>query len=145
MYRQRTSILKSCEAEKKWHLVDAQERVVGRLATEIAHLLRGKHNPRFTPHMDSGDFVVVVNAGKVKFTGKKWDEKIYYRHSGHVGGLKQRTAREQFAREPERILYNAVKGMLPKGPLGRRLLTKLKIFVGQNHAHQAQKPVPYGR
>ena len=145
MYRQRTSVLKPSEAQKKWHLIDAQGKIVGRLATEIARLLRGKHNPRFTPHTDSGDFVVVVNADKVKFTGKKWDEKIYYRHSGYIGGLKQRTAREQLARQPEKILYNAVKGMLPKGPLGRRLLAKFKVFAGQDHTHQAQKPVAYER
>lgn len=141
MYTQKTFVLKPADAEKKWHLVDAADKVVGRLATEIADVLRGKGNPKFTPNTDSGDFVVVINAEKVMFTGAKWDKKIYYRHSGHLGGLKQRTAKELLEKRPEQILMRAVKGMLPKTSLGRKQLTKLKIFIGTEHDHEAQKPV----
>ena len=141
MYTQKTFVLKPVEAEKKWYLVDAEGKTVGRLATQIADILRGKNNPKFTPHTDSGDFVVVVNAEKVVFTGNKLDEKVYYRHSGYVGGLKERTAKEQLQRQPTKVLMSAVKGMLPKNSLGRKQLTKLKVFAGTEHAHEAQKPV----
>jgi large subunit ribosomal protein L13 len=141
MYTQKSFVLKPADADKKWYLVDATDKVVGRLATEIADVLRGKKNPQYTPNTDSGDFIVVVNADKVKFTGAKWDDKIYYSHSGYMGGMRQRTAKEQLARHPELILMNAVKGMLPKTSLGRKQLTKLRVFTGSNHEHEAQKPV----
>jgi large subunit ribosomal protein L13 len=128
------------DVPKKWYVVDAKDKVLGRLATQIAMRLRGKHKPIFTPHADTGDFVVVVNAEKVAMTGRKWEEKIYYRHSGYVGGLKQTTARELLAKKPRDILRLAVKGMLPKNSLGRRQLKKLKIYVGPDHPHEAQKP-----
>ena len=143
MYTEKSFVLKPADAEKKWHLIDATDKVVGRLATEIADVLRGKNSPKYTPHTDSGDFVVVVNADKVKFTGNKWDQKIYYRHTGFAGGLKERTAKEQLERRPDLIIMNAVKGMLPKNSLGRKQLTKLKVFAGAEHAHEAQKPVEY--
>lgn len=141
MYTQKSFVLKPADADKKWHLVDATDKVVGRLATEIADVLRGKNSPKYTPNTDSGDFVVVINADKVKFTGNKWNDKIYYRHSNHMGGLKQRTAKEQFERRPESILMGAVKGMLPHTSLGRKQLTKLRVFAGTEHTHEAQKPV----
>lgn len=143
MLRQKSFHLKPAEVEKKWYLIDAGEQVVGRLATEVANILRGKNNPQYTPHTDSGDFVVVVNAEKVKFTGRKWDKKKYYSHSNYVGGLKEKTAGELLEKDPAAILRNAVKGMLPKNSLGRQQLKKLKIFVGENHTHEAQKPVKY--
>ncbi|OIQ18516.1 MAG: 50S ribosomal protein L13 [Bacteriovorax sp. MedPE-SWde] len=143
MYTEKSFVLKPVDAEKKWHLIDATDKVVGRLATEIANVLRGKTNPKYTPHTDSGDFVVVINADKVKFTGNKWDQKIYYKHTGFVGGLKERTAKQQLERRPELILMSAVKGMLPKNTLGRKQLTKLKVFAGTEHAHAAQEPVEY--
>jgi large subunit ribosomal protein L13 len=141
MYTQKSFVLKPADADKKWYLVDATDKVVGRLATEIADVLRGKKNPQYTPNTDSGDFIVVVNADKVKFTGAKWDDKIYYSHSGYMGGMRQRTAKEQLQRHPELILMNAVKGMLPKTSLGRKQLTKLRVFTGSSHEHEAQKPV----
>jgi large subunit ribosomal protein L13 len=128
------------DVPKKWYVVDAKDKVLGRLATQIAMRLRGKHKPIFTPHADTGDFVVVVNAEKVAMTGRKWDEKIYYRHSGYVGGLKRTSARELLGKKPGDILRFAVKGMLPKNSLGRRQLKKLKIYVGPDHPHQAQNP-----
>lgn len=143
MHKQKTQVLKPKDAKKKWYLVDARERVLGRLATEIASLLRGKQNPQWTPHTDSGDFVVVVNASEVRFTGNKLDKKVYYRHSGFVGGLKGMTAREQLKRCPEQVIFKAVKGMLPKTSLGRKQLTKLKIFPGNEHTYKAQRPINY--
>ncbi len=140
MYTQKSFTLKPVEADKKWFLVDATDMTVGRLATQLANILRGKNNPKYTPHTDSGDFVVVVNAEKVKFTGNKLEDKVYYRHSGFVGGLKQRTAKEQLERQPTKVLMGAVKGMLPKNTLGRKQLTKLKVFAGTEHAHAAQNP-----
>ncbi|MBT3584776.1 MAG: 50S ribosomal protein L13 [Halobacteriovoraceae bacterium] len=140
MYTQKTFVLKPADAVKKWHLIDGKDQVVGRLATQIADLLRGKNNPKYTPNTDSGDYVVIVNAEKVKFTGAKWTDKIYYRHTNHMGGIKQRTAKEQLARQPEQILMSAVKGMLPKNSLGRKQLTKCKIFAGETHEHEAQNP-----
>jgi large subunit ribosomal protein L13 len=135
----KTFSAKEQDVDKKWFLVDAENKVLGRLATEIAVRLRGKHKPLFTPHADTGDFVVVVNAEKVALTGNKWDNKYYYRHSGYVGGLKQISAKKLLEKKPEEILRFAVKGMLPKNSLGRRQLKKLKIYAGPNHPHQAQQ------
>ena len=135
----KTFVAKEHEIEKKWHLIDANDKVLGRLATEIANLLRGKNKPIFTPHMDSGDYVVVVNADKVVLTGGKLEKKMYYRHSGYVGGLRKATAKEMLQKRPENLIRFAVKGMLPKTSLGRRQLTKLKIYAGPDHRHQAQK------
>ena len=135
----KTYVAKEQEVEKKWYLVDASDKVVGRMATQIAMRLRGKHKPIFTPHADTGDFVVVVNAEKVVFTGKKWDEKTYYRHTGYMGGLKEITAKKLLEKKPEEILRLAVKRMLPKNSLGRRQLKKLKIYAGPEHRHEAQQ------
>jgi large subunit ribosomal protein L13 len=130
------------EVERRWYLVDAEGKTLGRLATRIADLLRGKDKPQFTPHVDTGDFVVVVNAEKVAVTGKKLDEKIYYRHSGYPGGLRKRTLREELGRRPEEVLRRAVKGMLPRNRLARQQLKKLKIYAGPEHPHAAQAPEP---
>ena len=135
----KTFVAKEQEVTKKWYLVDASDKIVGRMATQIAMRLRGKHKPIFTPHADTGDFVVVVNADKVVFTGRKWDSKIYYRHSGYTGGLKEITARKLLEKKPEDILRFAVKRMLPKNSLGRRQLKKLKIYAGPDHPHEAQQ------
>ncbi len=135
----KTFVAKEHEVEKKWHLIDAKDRILGRLASKIAIILRGKHKPIFTPHMDAGDYVVVVNADKVALTGDKLEKKMYYRHSGYVGGLKEIPAKEMLLRRPENLIRLAVKGMLPKNSLGRRQLTKLKIYAGPDHPHQAQK------
>lgn len=126
--------------ERKWYVVDAEGKTLGRLASEIAKILRGKNKPIFTPHMDTGDYVIVVNAEKVKVTGKKLDQKLYYRHTGYIGGLKQTTLREMLAVHPERVIEYAVKGMLPKGSLGRQMYAKLFVYVGSDHKHAAQKP-----
>lgn len=126
--------------ERKWFVVDVGGKVMGRQASEIARLLRGKHKAEYTPFLDCGDFVVVVNAENITFTGRKLDQKMYYRHSGYPGGIKQMTAREMMDKKPERALMLAVKGMLPKGPLGRQMLKKLKIYTGAEHPHEAQKP-----
>ena len=137
----KTFVAKEHEIEKNWHLIDASDKVLGRLATEIATILRGKKKPIFTPHMDAGDYVVVVNAERVVLTGNKLEKKKYYRHSGYVGGLKETTAKEMLEKKPENLIKFAVKGMLPKNSLGRRQLTKLKVYTGPDHPHQAQKPV----
>lgn len=126
--------------ERKWHVVDAADMTLGRLASEVAKVLRGKNKPTFTPHIDTGDYVIVVNAEKVKVTGKKLDQKIYYHHSDYVGGMKETTLREMLAKKPEKVVELAVKGMLPKGPLGREMYTKLFVYAGPEHKHQAQKP-----
>ena len=128
------------EIERKWFVVDAENKVLGRLASEIAFRLRGKHKPNFSPHMDVGDFIVVVNADKVKLTGNKLDDKVYYRHSGFMGGIKQRTAKEVLEKNPTDLLKMAVKGMLSKNSLGRKQLKKLKIYSGNEHPHAAQQP-----
>ena len=141
MYTDKSFVLKPAEAKKYWYLIDAENLVVGRLATKIADLLRGKLNPKYTPHTDSGDHVVVINAEKVRFTGNKLTDKKYYSHSDHIGGLKTRTARELLDKSPESVLMNAVKGMLPKNSLGRQQLKKLRVFAGESHGHEAQKPV----
>ena len=133
---------KKGEVERKWYLVDAKDKTLGRLASKIAVILMGKHKPQYTPHVDCGDFVVVINADKVKLTGQKWEKKIYYWHSGYLGGLKSRTAKEMLERKPEYLIYHAIKGMLPKNNLARRMLKKLKVYAGENHPHQAQKPEP---
>ena len=126
--------------ERKWYVVDATDMTLGRLASEVAKVLRGKNKPIFTPHMDTGDYVIIVNAAKVKVTGKKLDQKIYYRHSGYVGGMKETTLREMMAKKPERVIELAVKGMLPKGPLGRQMYRKLHVYARPEHEHAAQKP-----
>lgn len=126
--------------ERKWYVVDAADHTLGRLASEIASILRGKNKPTYTPHIDTGDYVIVVNADKIKVTGKKLDQKIYYNHSDYVGGMKETTLREKLAKKPEDVIYLAVKGMLPKGPLGREMITKLHVYAGPEHKHQAQKP-----
>ena len=123
--------------ERKWYVVDATDMTLGRLASEVAKVLRGKNKPIFTPHMDTGDYVIIVNAAKVKVTGKKLDQKIYYRHSGYVGGMKETTLREMMAKKPERVIELAVKGMLPKGPLGRQMYRKLHVYAGPEHEHAA--------
>ena len=137
----KTFVAKEHEIDKKWYLIDASNKILGRLASEIATILRGKHKAIFTSHMDAGDFVIVVNADKVALTGDKLDKKVYYRHSGYVGGLRETTARQMLEKRPENLIRFAVKGMLPKTSLGRRQLTKLKIYAGPNHPHQAQQPV----
>jgi large subunit ribosomal protein L13 len=129
------------ETEHQWYLVNAEGKVLGRLATELAKILRGKNKPSFTPHVDTGDFVIVVNAGKVTLTGKKMKDKIYYHHTGYPGGLKAISAEKLMAKKPTEILRIAVRGMLPKNSLGRQMLRKLKIYSGVNHPHEAQKPV----
>ena len=126
--------------DRKWYVVDAADMTLGRLASEVAKVLRGKNKPTFTPHIDTGDYVIVVNAEKVKVTGKKLDQKIYYHHSDYVGGMKETTLREMLAKKPEKVVELAVKGMLPKGPLGREMYTKLFVYAGPEHKHQAQKP-----
>ena len=126
--------------ERKWYVVDATDMTLGRLASEVAKVLRGKNKPTFTPHIDTGDYVIVVNAEKIKVTGKKLDQKIYYHHSDYVGGMKETTLREMLAKKPEKVVELAVKGMLPKGPLGREMYTKLFVYAGPEHKHQAQKP-----
>jgi len=135
----KTFIAKEQEVRKRWFLVDAESKILGRLATQIAVRLRGKHKAIYTPHADTGDFVVVINADKVSLTGKKWDRKIYYRHSGYLGGLKQISAKKLIEKKPEDVLRFAVRGMLPKNSLGRRQLKKLKIYTGSEHPHQAQQ------
>ena len=126
--------------ERKWYVVDATDMTLGRLASEVAKVLRGKNKPTFTPHIDTGDYVIVVNAEKVKVTGKKLDQKIYYHHSDYVGGMKETTLREMMNKKPEKVIELAVKGMLPKGPLGRQMYTKLHVYAGPEHNHEAQKP-----
>ena len=126
--------------ERKWYVVDAEGQTLGRLAAEVAKVLRGKNKPEFTPHIDTGDNVIVINAEKIKVTGKKLDQKVYYHHSDYVGGMKETTLREMMAKKPEQVIELAVKGMLPKGPLGRTMIKKLHIYAGAEHAHQAQKP-----
>ena len=126
--------------ERKWYVVDAEGQTLGRLAAEVAKVLRGKNKPEFTPHIDTGDNVIVINAEKIQVTGKKLDQKVYYHHSDYVGGMKETTLREMMAKKPEQVIELAVKGMLPKGPLGRTMIKKLHVYAGAEHAHQAQKP-----
>lgn len=135
-----TFSIKKKDVKHCWHLVDASDKTLGRLATQIAFVLRGKHKPEFTPHMDMGDHIVVINAEKIKVTGSKFNDKMYYHHSGYIGGIKSVSYDKLLANHPERILQHAVKGMLPKGPLGRQMLRKLKIYAGAEHPHVAQQP-----
>ena len=131
---------KKGEVDRQWVLIDAKDMVLGKLAVKAASILRGKTKPEFTPHADVGDFVVVINADKVLLTGDKVEQKTYYRHSGYMGGLKERTARQVMEKKPEEIIRHAVKGMLPKNSLGRSMFKKLKVYVGENHPHEAQQP-----
>ena len=126
--------------EKKWYVVDATGHTLGRLASEVANVLRGKNKPTFTPHIHTGDYVIVINAEKIKVTGKKLDQKIYYNHSDYVGGMRETTLKDMLAKKPEYVIEHAVKGMLPKGPLGREMFSKLHVYAGAEHAHEAQKP-----
>ena len=126
--------------ERKWYVVDADGCTLGRLASVVASVLRGKNKPQFTPHVDTGDYVIIVNADKIKVTGKKLEQKIYYNHSDYVGGMRETTLKEMLAKKPERVIELAVKGMLPKGPLGRSMYTKLFVYAGPEHKHEAQKP-----
>ena len=126
--------------ERKWYVVDAEGCTLGRLSSEIAKVLRGKNKPEYTPHVDTGDYVIVINAEKIAVTGKKMDQKMYYHHSDYIGGLKETTLKEMLAKHPERVIEHAVKGMLPKGPLGRQMYTKLHVYAGPDHNQAAQKP-----
>ncbi|MCD8250221.1 MAG: 50S ribosomal protein L13 [Lachnospiraceae bacterium] len=128
------------KVERKWYVVDADGCTLGRLSSEVAKVLRGKNKPEFTPHIDTGDYVIVINAEKIKVTGKKLDQKIYYHHSDYVGGLKETTLREMLAKKPEKVVEDAIRGMLPKGPLGRQMFGKLHVYAGPEHPHAAQKP-----
>lgn len=136
----KTYTVKASEIEREWFVVDAEGKTLGRLASEIAKILKGKHKPIYSPHLDVGDFVIVINAEKVRVTGRKLEQKFYYRHSGYPGGLKSISLRDQLARHPTRVLKAAVRGMLPKNRLGRRMIKKLKIYAGKEHPHQAQQP-----
>ncbi len=139
----KTPMAKKGSIEQKWHLIDANGKTLGRLATRVAMLLRGKHKPIFTPHVDTGDFVVVVNAEKISLTGKKWKDKLYIHHSGYPGGLKSISAGKMREKKPERLVTMAVQGMLPKNKLGRKMIKKLKVYSGDAHPHQAQQPEAY--
>jgi large subunit ribosomal protein L13 len=136
----RTYTARAEDMEREWFLVNAEGKTLGRLASEIASVLRGKHKPIYTPHLDCGDYVIVVNADKVRVTGRKLDQKMYYRHSGYPGGLKSISLRNQLQKHPERVLQAAVRGMLPRNRLGRKMLKKLKVYAGDSHPHQAQQP-----
>lgn len=137
---EKTYIPKSKEIKRKWYLIDAKGRILGRIATQAARILRGKHKSMFTPHLDCGDYVVVINAKEVRVTGRKMDEKLYKRYSGYPSGLKQTALKEMLRSKPEQVLKQAIKGMLPKGPLGRDIFQKLKVYPGGEHHHQAQAP-----
>lgn len=137
-----TKSTRPAEVKRDWYLVDADGRTLGRLASEIARRLRGKHKPEYTPHVDTGDYIVVVNAEKVRVTGNKMKDKLYRRHTGYIGGLKSISLEKQLQQRPERVIEAAVKGMMPKGPLGRQMYAKLKVYAGMEHRHAAQQPVP---
>ncbi len=137
-----TKFIKSSDVEKKWYVVDAKDQVLGRLASKIAAILRGKHKPVFTPNMDNGDYVIVINADKVRLTGKREELKTYIRYTGYPGGQRITSFKEMMAKKPEFVIYHAVKGMLPKNRLGRKIIKNLKIYAGENHPHAAQKPEP---
>ena len=134
---------KQDDIQREWFVIDAKDQTLGRLATQVAVLLRGKHKPIYAPHMDVGDFVIIVNADKIRVTGDKLDQKVYYHHSGYPGGIKSRTLREQLDRYPDRVICTAVRGMLPKNSLGRHMIKKLKVYAGDKHPHQAQQPRVY--
>jgi large subunit ribosomal protein L13 len=136
----RTFTAKTAEIKRQWYVVDAQGQTLGRLASKIAPILKGKHKPTYTPHLDCGDFVIVINVDKVRVTGRKLDQKIYYRHTEYPGGLRSINLRDQLAQHPDRVLLSAVKGMLPKNRLGRQMIKKLKLYAGEAHPHQAQQP-----
>ncbi len=136
-------VAKPAEIERKWYVIDADGQTLGRLATQVAMILRGKHKPIYTPHVDCGDNVIVINAGKVVLTGKKLEQKKYYRYSGYIGGLKETSAKDMLEKKPEMVVFEAVKGMMPKNSLGREMLTKLRVYKGAEHAHAAQKPENY--
>lgn len=136
----KTFIVKENDIQRQWYVVDAAGQTLGRLASRIAQILRGKHKPTYSPHLDTGDFVVVINADQIHVTGRKMDQKMYYRHSGYMGGLTEISLRDQMQRHPTFAIKLAVKGMMPKGPLGRKMIKKLKIYAGADHPHQAQQP-----
>ncbi len=136
----KTFSAKTAEVKRDWYVVDAEGKTLGRLATEIARRLRGKHKPIYTPHIDTGDYIIVVNAEKISVTGNKLDNKVYHHHTGYIGNLKSETLKERLERHPERAIEAAVKGMMPRGPLGRAMLKKMKVFVGSEHTHAAQQP-----
>jgi len=136
----KTFMVKTGDIQREWYVVDAEGKTLGRLASKIAQVLRGKHKVAFSPHLDLGDFVIVVNADKIRVTGRKLDQKMYYRHSGYIGGLKERNLREQLKRHPDLVIKQAVKGMLPHNRLGRKIIKKLKVYAGSEHPHQAQQP-----
>ena len=136
-------VAKPADIKRKWYVIDANRQTLGRLASQVAMILRGKHKPIYTPHVDCGDHVIVINADKVVLTGKKLDQKVYYRYSGYIGGLKETSARDMLANKPEKMVYEAVKGMMPKNSLGRQMLTKLRVYKGAEHEHAAQKPEAY--
>ncbi len=138
-----TYMAKASDIQRKWLVIDAEGQTLGRLASEVASILRGKHKPTFTPHVDTGDHVIIINAEKIQLTGNKLEKKVYYRHSGHPGGLKTRTAKEMIETRPEQMLEGAIKGMLPKNTLGRQMFKKLNVYKGSEHPHQAQKPEVY--
>lgn len=138
-----TFMAKANEVERKWYVIDAEGETLGRLASEVATLLRGKHKPIYTPHVDTGDHVIIVNAEKIELTGNKLNDKIYYRHTGYVGGIKSRTALEMRTNYPEKMIEGAVRGMLPKGSLGRQMFKKLNVYAGNEHPHEAQQPEAY--
>lgn len=137
-----TFSIKEGEITRDWYIVDASEKTLGRLATVVASRLRGKHKPQYTPHMDTGDYIVITNAEKIRVTGKKFTDKIYYHHTGYPGGIKGKSFADMQASKPELILEKAIKGMLPRGPLGRQMFSKLKVYAGNEHPHQAQQPKP---
>ena len=137
-----TRSARAADVEREWFVVDVADRVLGRAASQIASVLRGKHKPIFTPHVDTGDFVIVVNASRVRLTGRKLERKVYHRHTGYTGGIKTTTAGRMLELHPERMFEKAVRGMLPKGPLGRKMLAKLKVYKGAEHPHEAQQPKP---
>ena len=139
----KTYSAKPLEVERKWYVIDAEGKVLGRLATEVAKLLKGKHKPTYSTHMDVGDFVIVVNADKIAFTGNKLEDKVYRRHTGYIGNMKEITAKDQMAKDSTKVIMDAVKGMLPKNSLGRKMLTKLRVYAGSEHEQAAQKPETY--
>lgn len=138
----KTFSAKPAEVSRDWYLIDATGKTLGRLATEVAHRLRGKHKPQYTPHVDTGDYIVVINAQKVRVTGNKLRDKVYHRHTGYIGNLRSITLGKLLEQAPERVVENAVRGMLPRNPLGRRMLGKLKVYAGAEHRHSAQQPIP---
>ncbi|MCA9924109.1 MAG: 50S ribosomal protein L13 [Anaerolineales bacterium] len=139
----KTYVTKSADITRSWHVIDAEGQTLGRLATQVATLLRGKHKPIYSPSVDCGDYVIVINAEKIQVTGRRMDQKMYYRHSGYPGGLKEISLRDQLVKFPTRPVELAVRGMLPKNKLGRKMFKKLKVYVGTDHPHEAQQPVPY--